>query len=581
MTAIETTGVAPATQRAATDEVMTIVDPAGELAGESFALSPRRPDLLKGARIGVLHNSKPNGDVLMNFVVDWLIAEHGVSEVVRVRKQTPGIPVNEEQLKALEGCVAILNGTGDCGNCTSWTVHDTVALERLGFPTVMFGTDEFTYLAHMESESLGLGALSRVVVAHPINARPLEEIRQKAEGVAEQVLRFLTTPGDQLTREHYAACDLRDGAARTEKPLEAERVTIARSYEALAGYLAQAELGDGLPVVAPTERRVAAMLEWTDRDPTDVVANLMPTGAAATVEKVAANAVMAGCQPMHLPLVIAAIEAIAQPAFNLLGVQATTHTVAPLMVVSGPLAEEAGVNSGAGLFGPGFQANASIGRAVRLAMLNIGGARPGLLDKSTMGQPGKFTYCIAENEARSPWEPLRVERGLPAEATMITMVPGEAPHTVHDNQSTSAEGLLRVICGSIAQTGSNNSVFDADFLVVIGPEHAETIARDGFTKKDVQRYIFDNARIPLSRWSPEYIQGLFRDKYPDRYGDADAETTLIPFAADPESVIVIVAGGPGKFTMHVPTMGAMPTVHQPVLLKSGEYARSLTDFRRR
>jgi len=558
-------------------DYQVIVDPAGQLEGIRNKLSPRSSDILRDSVIGVLHNSKPNGDLLMEFVVEWLIKEHGAKDVVRVRKQTPGIGVSEEQIAALSGCAVILNGTGDCGNCTSWTVHDTVTLERLGFPTVMFGTDEFTYLAHLESESLGLGALSRVVVPHPINAQPREAIAAKAEAVREQVLRFLTTPADQLSAEHYETCQL--GAVDAHEK-SAARISVGSSYEALAGYLDEAGLGDGLPVVAPTPSRVERMLRWTDRDPDEVIARIMPNGAAATVEKIAANAVMAGCKPTYLPLVIAGVQAMTQPAFNLLGVQATTHTVAPLMVVSGPLAEQVGLNSGAGLFGPGFQANAAIGRAIRMILLNIGGARPGLLDKSTMGQPGKFSYCIAENHARSPWEPLHVERGLPEGASMIAMVPGEGPHTVHDNQSTTGEGLLHVICGSIAQTGSNNSVFDADFLVVIGPEHAATMARDGFSKRDVQEYIFNNARIPLSKWSTEYVQGLFRDKYPDRYGDVDAETTLARFAPDPESVIVIVAGGPGKFTMHVPTMGAMPTVFEPIRLKSGELAMSLDDFRR-
>ena len=558
-------------------DYQVIVDPAGQLEGIRNKLSPRSPNILKDAVIGVLHNSKPNGDLLMEFVVEWLIKEHGVKDVVRVRKQTPGIGVNEEQIAALSGCAVILNGTGDCGNCTSWTVHDTVTLERLGFPTVMFGTDEFTYLAHLESESLGLGALSRVVVPHPINAQPREAIAAKAEAVREEVLRFLTTPAEQLSSEHYETCQL--GAVDAHEK-SAARISVGSSYEALADYLDEAGLGDGLPVVAPTPSRVERMLQWTDRDPDEVIAHIMPNGAAATVEKIAANAVMAGCRPMYLPLVIAGVQGMTQPAFNLLGVQATTHTVAPLMVVSGPLAEQVGLNSGAGLFGPGFQANAAIGRTIRMILLNIGGARPGLLDKSTMGQPGKFSYCIAENHARSPWEPLHVERGLPEGASMVAIVPGEGPHTVHDNQSTTGEGLLHVICGSIAQTGSNNSVFDADFLVVIGPEHAATMARDGFSKRDVQEYIFNNARIPLSKWSTEYVQGLFRDKYPDRYGDADAETTLARFAPDPESVIVIVAGGPGKFTMHVPTMGAMPTVFEPIRLKSGELAMSLEDFRR-
>jgi hypothetical protein len=203
--------------------------------------------------------------------------------------------------------------------------------------------------------------------------------------------------------------------------------------------------GDGLPIVPPTAERVERMLAWCDRAWDEPIAKIAPRYGEATPLRLAANAVMAGCRPEYFPLYMLAIEAMCEEPFNLYGVQATTHLCAPLVIVNGPVGREIGLNSGHNAFGPGTPSNATIGRAIRLALLNIGGALPGSGDMSTFGAPSKFSYCVAENEAASPWEPLHVERGFPVDATTVTVIGAECPHNVNDHESLSAQGILTTI----------------------------------------------------------------------------------------------------------------------------------------
>src|SRR5262245_59283759 len=201
-------------------------------------------------------------------------------------------------------------------------------------------------------------------------------------------------------------------------------------FDAVNALVAERGWGDGLPIVPPTAARVAAMLAWCDRPWHDPIAKMAPRYGEATPLRLAANAVMAGCKPEYFPLYLLAIEAMCEEPMNLYGVQATTHPCAPLVIVNGPVAGELHVNSGHNAFGPGASANATIGRAIRLALLNIGGATPGLADMATFGAPSKYSYLVAENEAASPWEPLHVERGLPAEASAVTVIGAECPHNI-------------------------------------------------------------------------------------------------------------------------------------------------------
>jgi hypothetical protein len=335
---------------------------------------------------------------------------------------------------------------------------------------------------------------------------------------------------------------------------------------------------DGLPVVPPTVERVERMLMYCDRPWDEPIAAMAPRYGEATPLRLAANAVMAGCKDEYLPIVMLAVEALCDPAFNLYAVQATTHSCAPLIVVNGPIAREIGMNAGHSAFGPGGQANATIGRAVRLAMLNIGGAIPGVADMATYGSPAKYTFCAAENEAASPWTPLHVERGFPATSTAVTVIAAEPPHNVNDHESTSAEGVLNTIAGTIATTGSNNvRNVHSDPVVLIGPEHAATIASGGYSKEQVKTYLFEHTRVPLARFTPEKRDRRIAMK-PDPNAGPDA---MVPIAASADDFIVIVIGGAGRHSAFIPTFGNGRSVTRALKRSDGEYASSITELRAR
>ncbi len=334
-------------------------------------------------------------------------------------------------------------------------------------------------------------------------------------------------------------------------PLASEVIELPDSFEAVQAHFLERGWTDGLPIVPPTAERVEAMLAGIDADPDAVVGTIPPLWGVATIEKVAINAVMAGCRPVALPVLVAALAAMLEPAFNLYGVQATTHPVAPLLIVHGPAARRLGMHAGSGLFGPGHAANATLGRAVRLCLWNLGGGRPGAADMATQGSPAKYSYAIAEREDASPWEPLHASRGLDAGESAVTVFGGEAPHNVNDHVSQHAPGLLSVVAGTAATLGSNVGWYlaQSQLLVVLGPEHAATIAADGFTRADVQRYLYEHARLPLRRRKLGGMWGI--QDWPRWMTTADDDARL-PIVPGPEDVLVMVAGGPGKHSAVVP-----------------------------
>jgi hypothetical protein len=230
---------------------------------------------------------------------------------------------------------------------------------------------------------------------------------------------------------------------------------------------------DGLPVVPPTESRVLAMLDATTRAPDEVVALVPPNLVPVTVEKVAINAVMAGCRPEYLPVVLAAVEAACSEAFNLHGVLATTWSVGPVIIVNGPVARAIGINSGVNVLGQGSRANSSIGRALQLVVRNVGGGRPGGVDRATLGNPGKVGLCIAEDEDGSPWEPLSVARGLAPGASSVTVVAGGGMRSVSDQPSRTAESLTESLAKNLRAQ---------DTLVVVSPDHGRVFREAGWSR---------------------------------------------------------------------------------------------------
>jgi hypothetical protein len=358
-----------------------------------------------------------------------------------------------------------------------------VELEKRGIPTVTICTDAFEGLAREEAKNLGMPDLPLVIIKHPIGGEPPDVIRQRAAEAAPQVLRALT---DGLEAQTAASASREEASAR--------RFTFASDDEVLEAYHAR-RWTDGLPFVLPTAKRVDAMIAGSGRAGDEVIAVIPPRWAEATAESIAINAVMAGCLPTHMPLVIAAVQAACNPEFGLYSVQATTHPCAVLMLVSGPIVGDLGLNFGHGALGPGFRGNAAAGRAMRLVLMNVGGGIPGHGDQATHGSPAKFSYCVAENEASTPWEPFRVTRGFGLDDSTVTVFSGEGPHNINDHVCTSAVSTLTVVADTMTTVGHNNagSVIRGDVLVVFGPEHARTIAAGGFSKHDVQRFLFEHA----------------------------------------------------------------------------------------
>jgi hypothetical protein len=310
---------------------------------------------------------------------------------------------------------------------------------------------------------------------------------------------------------------------------------------------------DGLPVVPPTRERVERMLAGTSRKRSEIVGAVAPNYGRATVEKVAVNAVMAGCRPDYLPVVLAAVEAACDPAFNLHGMSTSTHFSAPLIVVNGPIRERIGLNCSFGVFGPGYRANATIGRALRLVMINLGGAKPGETSMSTFGHPGRYTYCIGEFEEASPWPPYHVERGFRPEQSTVTVFAGEAPHGISDHASRTARSLA----GSLGWTMSglwNIKHFPlySHTMIVVGPEHARTFGDEGWSRADLTRYLFETVRVPYGTLLPDSDNGEGTNLRFSK-GEAPALDELIPKFPSMADMHVVVAGGTaGRFSMAVP-----------------------------
>ncbi len=243
---------------------------------------------------------------------------------------------------------------------------------------------------------------------------------------------------------------------------------------------------DGLPVVPPTPERVLAILAGTTRAPDEVVAVIPPDLVECTVEKVAVNAVMAGCRPEYLPVVLAAVEAACTDEFNAHGLLATTYFSGPLLIVNGPIRRAIGMNSGVNALGQGNRANSTIGRALQLVIRNVGGGLPGGVDRATLGNPGKVGWCFAEDEEGSPWEPLSVERGVPAGRSAVTLFSAEGPRAIVDQKSRDPESLARSLAAGLRSVGHPKLVLGFDAIVVVSPEHARVFREGGWTKAQTQ-----------------------------------------------------------------------------------------------
>lgn len=298
---------------------------------------------------------------------------------------------------------------------------------------------------------------------------------------------------------------------------------------------------DGFPVVPPTERRVLAMLDGTSRAPDDLVAVVPPNLAPATVEKVAINAVLAGCRPEYLPVVLAAVEAVCTDEFNMHGVLATTWFVGPVLVVNGPVARAIGMNSGINALGQGHRANATIGRALQLVIRNVGGGRPGEVDRATLGGPGKYSFCFAEDEAGSPWESLAVERGYAPDVSAVTVFAGGGVHGVRDQQSRTPDSLARSMAVCLRSVGHPKLVLDFDACLVVSPDHGRVFRQADWSRARLQEELAGLLTLPADDLI-RGVDGIEEGVPPELAG------RRLPKFRDGGLLIAYAGGGAGLFS---------------------------------
>ena len=353
--------------------------------------------------------------------------------------------------------------------------------------------------------------------------------------------------------------------------LVSELRTVADDPVAVLEYVEHQGWGDGLPVIPPTEARVQAMLDATPLPPTHVVAVVEPRRGEATVEKIAVNAVMAGCAPEYLPAVLAAVEAVCEPRFNLYALNTTTCCATPALMLNGPARQALGIECGYSCLGQNGRANATIGRALRLVMRNVGGAIPGAVTKSVFGQPGRVSLCFGEWEERSPWPPFHVRRGFAPEDSTVTAVCATGTQDIADIFAETGEELIWVLAHSLDWIG-NNKVLVApdkgDMLLLLCPDFAHKIARDGIDVPTMQRMLLEWTRTPIERWHRAHWPKL------ERLGYVDG--SVVPLAARPEQFLIAVAGGEsGHHALYFCTFGLTWSVTKRFTLDAasagGEY----------
>lgn len=333
----------------------------------------------------------------------------------------------------------------------------------------------------------------------------------------------------------------------------AEVIDVA-DYHAAVELFFERGWTDGLAVVPPTEELVGQMIKASGRASDKEIGEIPPAQGIATIEKLAINAVMAGCRPEYFPIIITAIEAMLEPEHNLNGVQTTTHSCVPLVIVHGPIARELGFNAGDGVFGSGFRANGTVGRAIRLILWNLGGNIPGEVDKSTQAHPGKWSYCIAEKEDANPWEPFHVERGIEAGKNGVTVFSCEAPHSVLSYGT--GKQILTSIVSSLSTLGSNNVHAMGETLVVLNPWQAHQLKEEGWSKPEIRVYVWEHARVRVAEIKAVDALGIAGQFWP-QWVEQDNGDYLVPIAARPRDIHLLVAGGDTYFSAICPGWGGL------------------------
>jgi hypothetical protein len=431
-------------------------------------------------------------------------------------------------------------------------------LEKAGLPTVAFVAQDFLKDWNHSSPVFGVQQLPRVVVPRPFIGLDPSDIHPDVDAAYDTLENMLLKPMEAVQEEKSAAHSA--GVSSDLISVDGEDAYVA--FQRMNALFLKEGWGDGFPLWAPTREAVEAMVQGTRRTRDDVVAVLAPGFGSATVEKIAINAVMAGCQPSHLPVLIAAVEAISDPRFMLRNVAMSTGSHAPVMLLNGPIVKQLGVNTGRCALGPGAQSavNTALGRAIRLIYMNVGHAYPGVMDMDTLGTPNKYSMCLGENMEASPWEPYHVEKGFDPASSVVTMLSTYALCEVDDHTGTTPEAVLNVAASTATNQGVKSVGFwllgqrgdpmagvrakDKHFLVVC-PVHAAIFKKAGWSKQSVRDYLYRHARAPFGRLMANKEPATFRSSHPQLQWLWDSPETLMPVLETVDCFEIIVAGASG------------------------------------
>ena len=437
-----------------------------------------------------------------------------------------------------------------------------VAMEKAGIPTVAIAAQSFARAWQSCVDGWGQPTAAYVIIPHATTGQQPDFIRSMVDEQIDAIIQGLT---DYPASRGPVTARTSGGATEV---FTVEMDASPEGLDAVNRFLAERDWSDGIPVVPPTPELVERMLAGTSRSPQDVLMVMEPGFGVATVEKVAINAVMAGCRPEQFPILLAAIDCLAQPEMNHRDMQVSGHTEAPLILVNGPIAQRAGINCGTSAMGPGVvnSANTAIGRALRLCLINIGYCKAGTGDPNFIGLPTKFGMCIAENEELSPWQPYHVDQGFQPHESAVTVVTVTGPGDILDSGSRSHKDTLNNIAQLMYYPGSGNGSWIRGWQsaqvghtnqrvsypgpyhpIMLSPSRAVILAQAGFSKRDAQEWLHERCRVSLkeaigSRGVPRDENGRWLN-HPELQALENDPDATIPMLESPEQYLLFVTGG--------------------------------------
>lgn len=490
--------------------------------------SPRINNL-NNKKIVFFDNSKSNADVLLRLIKKRL-EEKFKCKSIFLRKKNAGMLIEPENLAKIKKCDAVILAIADCGSCSTWLMNDLIEIEKSGIPCVAIASDIFYNLAVAILEANNAPSLPLVEIKHPIAGLKKSELDKKVSSVVNDIILALTT----------------------KKFIKNK----SSNQKNINGYSV-----DGLPIIKKTKGEVIKILNTVNIEKDRIIAKLPPCLKQATVKEIAEISIKAGCRTDYFPVVLNIIDLIAnKKEFNLIGITATTHPVQPLVILNGPIRKCLNVNCSTNCFGPGNRANATIGRAITLNLMELGGMIPGQTDMATHGQPSKYSYFIGENEEDNPFKTtLAQDLGFNKNDDVITAIGAENPININDHRSTTGKDLLQIIATAMTNIGANNATVQGPYLIILGPEHAKTIKNYGWTKEKIKQFLFKKARIKKA--TIEKAGGL----EPEHKNWKNLKSnTMLPVVKSSEDIYICIAGGPGKHSLVIPSFGWTKVVSKKI-----------------